>query len=65
MSENINKKCSCPHCSPELTNGCFSPEFCKPCGANKKVKICQKCKAEYLAEYEECPACKTAVMNDE
>lgn len=56
-----NKECACPHCETELKKGCMQPAFCKPCGiVNKNIKICPECKAEYLAEYEECPSCVSA-----
>ncbi|MCL2390593.1 MAG: hypothetical protein FWD54_02950 [Endomicrobia bacterium] len=62
-----NKACCCPHCEKELKNGCFSPSFCKPCRINEKqagdFKICPECKAEYLTQYEECPSCKTTMIN--
>ncbi|MCL2485283.1 MAG: hypothetical protein FWF00_04670 [Endomicrobia bacterium] len=54
-----NKSCSCPHCKKEIKDGCFSAGVCKPCGVKNNVKICPKCKAEYLPQYEECPACTT------
>jgi hypothetical protein len=59
------KSCSCPHCVTELKKGCFSPCFCKPCGIiNEKIKICARCKAQYSAEYEECPSCLAAEAAD-
>ncbi|WP_052571245.1 hypothetical protein [Endomicrobium proavitum] len=59
-----NKNCSCPHCSSELKNGCFSPKFCKPCGVKSNVKICPDCQAEYLAEYDKCPSCAAAKLKN-
>jgi hypothetical protein len=57
------RKCGCPHCETELKKGCMGAEFCRPCGMiNKKIKICAKCKAEYLSEYEECPSCAASNM---
>lgn len=53
------KGCACPHCEMELKEGCFSPGFCKPCGVKKNIMVCPECKAEYLAEYKECPSCNT------
>lgn len=52
-------ECACPHCETELKEGCFSPKFCKPCSVKKNTKICNDCKAQYLAEYGECPSCST------
>ncbi|MCL1972398.1 MAG: hypothetical protein FWG57_05350 [Endomicrobia bacterium] len=51
------KECGCPHCEPELKKGCFEPKFCKPCQIKKNIKVCAECKAEYAAEYDECPSC--------
>ncbi|MDR2192742.1 MAG: hypothetical protein LBO62_07695 [Endomicrobium sp.] len=55
----MSQKCLCKFCNKELTNGCLSPSFCKPCGVkeNGNIKICPICKSQYLAEYEECPSC--------
>ncbi|MCL2334865.1 MAG: DNA repair protein RadA [Endomicrobia bacterium] len=63
----FSQSCACPFCEPELTNGCFSPDFCKPCAGSKasgnaagkacKIKVCQICGAQYSAEYGECPSC--------
>jgi hypothetical protein len=53
-------KCCCRFCNKELTNGCLSPDFCRPCSVQKdeNIKVCPVCKARYLAEYEECPNCR-------
>jgi nitrogen fixation NifU-like protein len=61
-----SQSCSCPLCETELKNKCTSPSFCKPCcsSGNKNVVICSVCKAEYLAEYSECPSCFAAKKND-
>ena len=60
--EQKENKCGCPHCGDEIKNGCRKPDFCKPCGAAKdeKIKKCQKCEAQYAAEYDECPSCKAS-----
>jgi hypothetical protein len=56
-------ECSCAFCDKELKKGCMSPDFCRACRSapkDKNSKICPSCKSEYLAEYKECPNCKTA-----
>ncbi|MDR1260077.1 MAG: hypothetical protein LBJ68_01720 [Endomicrobium sp.] len=54
-----NQECLCPHCEIELKKNCSNSEFCKPCFINK-YKICHVCGAEYLSEYDKCPACTVA-----
>ncbi|MDR2771854.1 MAG: hypothetical protein LBB93_00060 [Elusimicrobiota bacterium] len=58
----MKNKCSCPYCENELKHSCLSPSFCSPChsqrNADKNIKVCPDCGAEYAAEYKQCPACK-------
>jgi hypothetical protein len=36
---------------------CKNGSGCNICQTKKNIKICPACKAEYLAQYGECPSC--------
>lgn len=50
-------------CEHELTDGCFDPPFCTPCGST--AMVCAACGHRFTVKADRCPKCGSGNIHTE
>lgn len=58
-----HSECGCPMCEHELTDGCFDPPFCTPCGST--AMVCAACGHRFTVKADRCPKCGSGNIHTE